>query len=86
MSHDPNEALYKKLAAEEYAQINKIIEADSVVTEMTILRLVARAAAAMDFIFMYTAMYFDAVQESKQQDGFQVGEGNNDFQTSTSGL
>ena len=86
MSHDPNEELYNKLIAEEYAQINKIVEEDSVVTEMTILRMVARASAAMDFVFMYTAKYFDAVHESKQPNGFQVGEGNSDFQTPTSGL
>ena len=86
MSHDPNEELYNKLVAEEYAQINKIVEADSVVTEMTIIRLVARAAATMDFIFMYTARYFDAVQQSQQPNGFQVGEGNSDFQAPTSGL
>ena len=88
MSPDPNEALYKRLAEEEYAKINKIIDLEegSVITEMTILRLVARAAATMDFIFMYIARYFDAVQESKQPNGFQVGEGNNDFQAPTSGL
>ena len=86
MSHDPNEELYKKLVGEEYAKINEIIEAESVVTEMTILRLVARASATMDFIFMYTAKYFDAVHGSNQQDGFQVGEGNSDFQASASGL
>ena len=86
MSHDPNETLYKRLAEEEYAKINEIIEAESVITEMTILRLVARAAATMDFIFMYTARYFDAVQQSQQPNGFQVGEGNSDFQTPTSGL
>ena len=80
MSHDPNEELYKKLVGEEYAKLNELLEADSVVTEMIILRLVARAAATMDFVFMYTARYFDAVQQYKQQDGFQVGEGNNDFQ------
>ena len=86
MSHDPNEELYKRLAKEEYAKINELIEAESVITEMTILRLVARASATMDFVFMYTARYFDAVQQTKQQDGFQVGEGNSDFQTPTSGL
>ena len=86
MSHDPNEELYKRLAKEEYAKLNELIKADSVVTEMTILGLAALAAATMDFIFMYTARYFDAVHESKQQDGFQVGEGNSDFQTPTSGL
>ena len=86
MSHDPNEELYKKLVGEEYAKLNELLEADSVVTEMIILRFVARAAATMDFIFMYTARYFDAVQESKQQDGFQVGEGNSDFQAPASGL
>ena len=86
MSHDPNEALYKRLAEEEYAKLNEMVEAESVITEMTILKLVARASATMDFIFMYTARYFDAVHESKQQDGFQVGEGNSDFQAPTSGL
>ena len=86
MSPDPNETLYKRLAEEEYAKINEIIEAESVITEMTILRLVARAAATMDFIFMYTARYFDAVQQSQQPNGFQVGEGNSDFQAPTSGL
>ena len=86
MSHDPNEELYKKLVGEEYAKINEIMEAESVVTEMIILRFVARAAATMDFVFMYTARYFDAVHESKQQDGFQVGEGNSDFQAPLSGL
>ena len=86
MSHDPNEELYNRLLAEEYAKLNKIIEAESVVTEMTVLRMVARAAATMDFVFMYTARYFDAVQQTKQQDGFQVGEGNSDFQAPTSGL
>lgn len=86
MSHDPNEALYKKMVEEEYAKLNEIIEADSVINEMTILRFVARAAATMDFVFMYTARYFDVVQQTKQQDGFQVGEGNSDFQTPTSGL
>ena len=86
MSHDPNEELYKRLAKEEYAKLNELIKADSVVTEMTILGLAARAAATMDFVFMYTARYFDAVQQTKQQDGFQVGEGNSDFQTPTSGL
>ena len=80
MSHDPNEELYKKLVGEEYAKLNELIEAESVITEMTILRLVARASATMDFIFMYTARYFDAVQEAKQPNGFQVGEGNSDFQ------
>lgn len=87
MSHDRNEALYKKLAEEEYATLNNmLVGEDSVITEMTILRLVARAAATMDFIFMYTARYFDAVQESKQQDGFQVGEASNGFEASTGGL
>lgn len=87
MSHDHNEALYKKLVEEEYATLNAmVVEEGSVVTEMTILRMVARAAATMDFIFMYTARYFDAVQESKQQDGFQVGEANNGFEASTGGL
>lgn len=87
MSHDPNDALYKKLVEEEYAKLNnEIIEADSVITEMTILKLAARVAATTDFIFMYTARYFDAVQQSKQQNGFQVGEGNSDFQAPISGL
>ena len=86
MSHDPNEELYKRLAEVEYAQINNIVAEDGVVTEMTILRMVARAAAALDFVFMYTAKYFDAVHGSNQQDGFQVGEGNSDFQASTGGL
>ena len=86
MSHDPNEELYKKLVGEEYAKLNELIEAESVITEMTILRLVARASASMDFVFMYIARYFDAVHESKQQDGFQVGEGNSDFQAPASGL
>ena len=86
MSHDPNKELYQKLAEEEYAQINKIVEEDSVITEMTILRMVARASAAMDFVFMYTAKYFDLVYESKQQDGFQVGEASNGFEASTGGL
>ena len=85
MSHDPNEELYKKLVGEEYAKLNnEIIEADSLITEMTILRLAARVAATTDFIFMYTARYFDAVQEAKQPNGFQVGEGNSDFQAPTS--
>ena len=86
MSHDANEELYKKLVAEEYAKLNKIMEEDSVVTEMTILRMVARAATTMDFIFTYTARYFDAVYKSKQQDGFQVGEASNGFEAPTSGL
>ena len=86
MSHDPNEELYKKLVGEEYAKINEIIEAESVVTEMTILRLAARVSATMDFIFMYTARYFDAVEGSKQQEGFQVGEASNGFEASTGGL
>lgn len=87
MSHDPNEELYKKLVEEEYAILNNVtIGEGSYISEMTILRMAARAAATMDFIFMYTARYFDAVQESKQQDGFQVGEGNSDFQAPTSGL
>lgn len=87
MSHDPKELLHKKLMEEEYANLHKAFIGDSdVVTEMTILRMVVHAAATMDFIFMYTARYFDAVQESKQQDGFQVGEGNSDFQAPLSGL
>ena len=86
MSPDPNEALYKKLVEEEYAKLNEMVEPYSVITEMTILRLAARVSATMDFIFMYTARYFDAVQQTKQQDGFQVGEGNSDFQASASGL
>ena len=86
MSHDPNEELYKKLVGEEYAKLNELIEAESVITEMTILRFVARAAATMDFIFMYTARYFDAVQESRRQDGFQVGEASNGFEASAGGL
>lgn len=88
MSPDPNEALYKRLAEEEYAKLNEIIDLEegSVITEMTILRFVARAAATMDFIFMYTARYFDAVQESRRQDGFQVGEASNGFEASTGGL
>ena len=87
MSHDTNEELYKKLVGEEYAKLNnEIIEAGSLITEMTILRLAARVAATTDFIFMYTARYFDAVQESKQQDGFQVGEASNGFEASTGGL
>ena len=86
MSHDPNEELYTKLVVEEYAKLNAIMEAESVVTEMVILRMAARAAASMDFVFMYIARYFDAVHQYKQQDGFQVGEGNSDFQAPTSGL
>ena len=86
MSHDPNEELYKRLVGEEYAKLNELIEAESVITEMTILRFVARAAATMDFIFMYTARYFDAVEWSRQQDGFQVGEASNGFEASTGGL
>lgn len=87
MSHDANEELYKKLVEEEYAKLNNVtIGEGSFITEMTILRLAARVAATTDFIFMYTARYFDAVQESKQQDGFQVGEGNSDFQAPISGL
>ena len=31
MSHDPNEALYKKMVEEEYAKLNEIIEAESVI-------------------------------------------------------
>ena len=86
MSHDPNEELYKKLVEEQYAKLNEMVEPDSVITEMTILSLAARVSATMDFIFMYTARYFDAVQQSKQQDGFQVGEASNGFEAPTSGL
>ena len=87
MSHDPNEELYKRLVEEEYAIINNVtIGEGSFINEMTILRMVARAAATMDFIFMYTARYFDAVEASKQQDGFQVGEASNGFEASTGGL
>ena len=87
MSHDPNEELYKRLVEKEYAIINNVtIGEGSFINEMTILRMVARAAATMDFIFMYTARYFDAVEGSKQQDGFQVGEASNGFEASTGGL
>lgn len=91
MSHDaqPNtkELLHKKLMDEEYANLHKAFIGDSgVVTEMTILRMVAHASATMDFIFMYTTLYFDAVQESKNQAGFQVGEASNGFEASTGGL
>lgn len=91
MSHEEQanvkEALHAKLMSEEYKNLHKMFIGDSgVVTEMTILRMVAHASATMDFIFMYTALYFDAVQESKNQAGFQVGEASNGFEASTGGL
>lgn len=90
MSHDNMErrqVLFNKLMQEEHDAVYKqFIGEGGIITEMSILRMIAHASATLDFIFVYTTEYFDTVQEAKQSDGFQVGEGSNGFKAPTSGL
>ena len=90
MSHDKMERrqeIFNKLMQEEHDAVHRQFIGDGgVVTEMSILRMIAHASATLDFIFVYTTEYFDTIQESKQQDGFQVGEASNGFEASNGGL
>lgn len=80
-------AIFNKLLEQEYQNVHKMFLGDgSAVSPTTVLRMLAHISATTELTFFLISGFFDEVRNEKTPNGFQVGEGNSDFQASASGL